>query len=491
MKNTEIYNSIKARSNGDIYLGVVGPVRTGKSTFITKFMQKLIVPNIMGEHAKNRATTELPQSADGLTVMTTEPKFVPNEAVEVSVDKVKMNVRMVDCVGYLVTGALGLSENGKERLVKTPWSEKKVPFKEAAETGTKKVIEEHSTVGIMVTTDGSITDLNRKDYEKAEEEVVEELKKAKKPFVIVLNSKTPTAPATLTLKEALQTKYDTPVIAMDVLNIKLSDINDMLEKLLMEFPAISIDVKMPKWMEALPYLNSFVQEIINEIKNMVTKKDKMGDYMGEHKMFANSEHFEMLEDFEIEMDKGKICFTVKPKPDLYYKVLSDQTGMEITNDYQLVSYLKQLTHAKEEYDKIKVALDGVKEHGYGVVTPKMEEMILAEPELIKRGGQYGVKLKASAPSLHLMRVDIETEVSPIVGTEQQGEELVKSLLSNFESDPKALWETKMFGKSLHMLVNEGLNHKINAMPMEAQAKMRKTLGRIVNEGKGGIICILL
>ena len=490
MKSYDIYSNIEARSGGNIYFGVVGPVRTGKSTFISKFVEKLVLPNIVDKFERERTIDELPQSADGKTIMTTEPKFVPSKAVKVEVENVQMDVRLIDCVGYLVKGAMGHTEESKPRLVKTPWSDKEMPFVEAAELGTKKVINEHSTVGILVTTDGSISDIQRSGYIEAEERVVRELKQTGKPFVIVLNSRNPGSEAAQILRNSLEEKYKTPVIVMDVANLTLKDINDILEKLLLEFPIVSFEFKMPKWMEALPFASSFIQQIIAEVSALIKDNFKMGDYKAE-KLFENNDNFETLESAEIELGKGKIIFTITPKPELFYKVLSEQTGIEIGDDYQLVSYLKQLTHAKQEYDKIKKALESVNETGYGVVTPTMDEMILAKPEMLKQGGRYGVRLRATAPSLHIMRVDIETEVSPIIGTEAQSAQLVESLLSEFEENPQTLWETKIFGKSLHLLVNEGLNHKLYAMPMEAQTKMRKTLSRIVNEGKGGIICILL
>jgi stage IV sporulation protein A len=490
MKNYDIYKTIASRSGGDIYLGVVGPVRTGKSTFISRFVEKLIIPNMIDPYLKERTIDELPQSADGKTIMTTEPKFVPSKAAAVEVENVQMNVRLIDCVGYLVNGAVGHIEENKPRLVKTPWSETEMSFSKAAELGTQKVIEEHSTVGILVTTDGSIADLNRGAYIEAEERVVAKLKQTNKPFVIVLNSKHPKEESTQILKDSLKTKYQVPVIVMDVANLTISDINKMLEELLLEFPIVSFEFKMPKWMEALPFDSTFIQQIVNEVKNVIQNNYKMSDFKAT-KLFENNEYFEPLENAEIELGKGKIYFVIMPKPDLFYQVLSEQTGIPIKNDFELVSYLKQLTHAKQEYDKIKEALDNVKETGYGIVTPSMGQMQLFEPEMIKQGNRYGVKLKASAPSLHIMRVDLETEVSPIIGTEEQSAELVKSLLGEFEADPQSLWETKIFGKTLHTLVQEGLNHKLYAMPMDAQNKMRKTLGRIVNEGKGGIICILL
>lgn len=490
MKSFDIYEKIATRSGGDIYFGVVGPVRTGKSTFIARFVEKLIIPNMLDPYQKERTIDELPQSADGKTIMTTEPKFVPSKAAKVEVENVQMNVRLVDCVGYLVKGAMGHLEQDKPRLVKTPWSETEMPFSKAAEIGTEKVIEEHSTVGILVTTDGSVADLDRNSYIEAEEKVVAKLKQTNKPFVIILNSRYPKNESTQILKDSLKTKYQVPVITMDVANLTLADINKMLEELLMEFPIVSFEFKMPKWMEALPYTSAFIQQIVNEVKNLIKNNFKMSDFKAV-KLFQENEHFEPLENAEIELGKGKIYFVITPKPDLFYQVLSEQTGIPIKTDFELVSYLKQLTHAKQEYDRVKEALDSVKQTGYGIVTPSMNDMQLLEPEIIKQGSRYGVKLKANAPSLHIMRVDLETEVSPMIGTEEQSSELVKSLLEEYKTDPQNLWQTKIFGKSLHSLLQDGLAHKLYAMPVDAQNKMRKTLSRIVNEGKGGIICILL
>jgi stage IV sporulation protein A len=463
---------------------------TGKSTFISKFVDKLIMPNIQQSSDKQRALDEMPQSADGKTIMTTEPKFVPNKAVKVDLENVQMNVRLVDCVGYLVKGATGHTEDNKPRLVKTPWSEDKMPFEKAAELGTKKVINEHSTVGVLVTTDGSVTDINRQEYIKAEEEVVKELKQTNKPFVIVLNAKKPQSESVQILRKSLEQKYNTAVIAMDVIDLTLEDINKILEQLLLQFPVVSFEFKMPKWMEALPYASAFIQQIVSEVRKLIGENLKMGEYK-QTNLFEDNNNFETIENAEIIMSEGKIYFVITPKPELFYEVLSEQTGIAIKSDYHLISYLKQLTHAKQEYDKLKEALDSVNETGYGVVTPTLEDMELSEPEILKQGNRYGVRLKATAPSLHIMRVDLKTEVSPVIGTQQQSSELVESLISEFESSPDSLWESKLFGKSLHSLVCEGINHKIYAMPIDAQNKIRKTLTRITNEGKGGIICILL
>lgn len=491
MENNNIYKEIATRSGGDIYLGVVGPVRTGKSTFISNFVQKLILPNIENSYAKERTLDELPQSAQGKTVMTTEPKFVPNEAVTVDIDDIKMKLRLVDCVGYTVKGANGYEENDKPRFVKTPWSNEDMPFDKAAEIGTKKVITEHSNIAVLVTTDGSFTDIDRTGYVQAEERVVAELKDAQKPFVILLNTEKPDAPETTKLATSLEDKYNSKVLPLNVKEMTENDIAKIFNLLLAEFPVQKIEVKLPEWMEALPYENKLITEVITEIKHNTQNLEKIGDFKFSKVLFDGSENFEPLTQNIVELGDGNIVLTIVPKPNLFYKVLSDECGVQIGSEFELIANLKDLSVAKREYDKIKSALNEVNETGYGVVVPSMEEMKLEDPEIVKQGGKFGVRLKASAPSLHIMKVDIKTEVSPIVGTEQQSEDLVKYLLSEFENNPQGIWNTEMFGKSLHELVNEGLSTKLNAMPKEAQNKMRKTLGRIVNEGKGGVICILL
>lgn len=490
--NYEVYKDIATRTNGDIYVGVVGPVRTGKSTFISKMMNTLVIPNIMDYHAKERTIDEMPQSGDGKSIMTTQPKFIPNEAAYIELDNdIKMRVRLIDCVGYIVDGAIGHIENNKPRLVNTPWSEEGMPFEVAAELGTKKVITNHATIGVLVTTDGSFTNIPRSNYVSSEERVVKELKEYHKPFVIVLNSNKPNAEETKQLKKQMQEKYEVGVLAIDVNNITDKEINDIFASILNEFPVTSFQVKMPQWLQALPYNNNYITEITNEVIAAIENISKIGELTEELVLFADNENFEPVTNKTILMGEGVVEFEIVPKPHLFYKVLSEQCGCEITSDYHLVSYVKQLTQAKVQYDKFKDAIEQVKATGYGVVHPTLDELTLEEPKIVKQGGKFGVKLKASAPSLHIMQVDIETEVNPIVGSEQQSEELVKYLLGEYENDPKGIWDTKMFGKSLSSLVNEGLQSKLVSMPNVAQLKLRKTLGRIVNEGKGGVICILL
>lgn len=492
MEKYQIYEDIQTRTNGDIYLGVVGPVRVGKSTFISQFMQKMVIPNIENQNVKQRAIDELPQSADGKTVMTTQPKFVPNEAVKISVaDKINLKVRMIDCVGYLVSGAMGTTENDKPRLVKTPWSDEEMPFEKAAEIGTKKVIEEHSTIGVVLTTDGSVTDIERANYVSAEERVVGEMKACGKPFVMVLNCKNPNSNDSKKLAQNLAEKYDCQVVAMNVAEMKDQDVDKIFEKVLLEFPVKSIKVNMPKWLQALSFSNPIIDEIVKEVKNFGNNVRKIGDAKKDTVVFAESDSFDPITFSNVEMGEGVIRFDVVPKENLFYKVLSDECGFEIHDDYELVSYIKNLAVAKVEYDKLKDALDQVEQTGYGIVVPSKNEYTLESPEVVKQGGKYGVKIKASAPSLHIVKVDVQTEVTPLVGTESQSQDLVSYLSEKFENDPDGIWDTNLLGKSLYSLIDDNIGAKILAMPADAQRKMKKTLGRIINEGKGGVLCILL
>jgi len=494
MQEFDVYKDIAERTNGDIYVGVVGPVRVGKSTFITKFMENLVVPQISSKHNRERMRDELPQSADGKTIMTTQPKFVPNEAVNIRVgDNIDLNVRLVDCVGYLIDGAEGaVGEKQKPRMVKTPWADREMPFEEAAELGTKKVIVDHSTIGIVMTTDGSIgTDLPRNSYVPAEERVIKELQQLKKPFVIVLNSTVPQSNETKKLASSLSTKYNTPVIPIDCANLTKEDADSIFEKVLFEFPLVSIDVDVNKWLRALPVDNNIIASMIDNIQKLSVNMTKMSDHDKLVKAFEQNEYFSSCALNSVVLGSGKISYTLSARDDLFFKVLSQEGGVAINDEFDLMSNLKEMATAKKSYDKLRSALSEVGQNGYGVVTPSLDDMKLEEPQIFKQGSRFGVKLRASAPSLHIMQVDIQSEVSSMVGTEQQSEELVKYLLSEFESNPKGIWETNMFGKSLHSLVGEGLNNKLMSMPEDTQRKMRRSLSRIVNEGKGGVICILL
>lgn len=492
MENTRLYQDIAKRTDGDIYVGVVGPVRTGKSTFIKKFMDLLVIPNIDNEYKKERAKDELPQSAGGKTIMTTEPKFVPNEAIEITLDNnLKFKTRLVDCVGYLVDNAIGYLEDDMPRMVKTPWSDEEIPFETAAEIGTKKVIEEHSTIGILVTTDGSITDIPREDYIKAEERVVSELKALNKPFVIILNSAEPTSSYTTELAKTLSDKYKTTVIPTNCEYLNLEDINNMFSKVLYEFPVDQIRIKFPRWIDGLSFSHPLKAELYNEIKDAFSDVEVLKDVQTCASTISQTEIIQRTNVTDIQLGTGKVNVEITLKDELFYNVLTEITGVTVSNEGDLFSIISTLSDTKKKYDKISYALDEVNRKGYGIVTPSIDELVLEEPEMVKQGSRFGVKLKATAPSLHLIRTNVTTEVSPIVGSEKQSEELVNYLLSEFENDPKKIWESNIFGKSLHELVNEGLQTKLAKMPEDAQVKLQETLERIVNEGSGGLICIIL
>ncbi len=492
MENLGLYQDIATRTDGDIYVGVVGPVRTGKSTFIKRFMDLLVIPNIENEYKKERARDELPQSAGGRTIMTTEPKFVPNEAIEITIgDNLKLKTRLVDCVGYLVNNAIGYLEDDMPRMVKTPWFEDEIPFENAAEIGTKKVIQEHSTIGFLITTDGSITDIPRQDYISAEERVVNELKELNKPFVIVLNSDSPNSEYVKELSKKLENKYDTAVIPTDCSNLTINDITTMFSKILYEFPIESINICFPRWVDSLSDSHWLKKELYSEVKNAFKNVSLLKHIDSSVTQIQNTEIITRSSVDEIQLGTGKVNIHIELKDDLFYKILTEISGVNISNEGDLFTIITDLATTKREYNKISYALEEVKAKGYGIVTPSMEELILDEPEMVKQGSRFGVKLKAKAPSIHMIRADIETEVSPIVGSEKQSEELVNYLLSEFENDPQKIWESNIFGKSLHELVNEGLQNKLCRMPEDAQCKLQETLERIVNEGSGGLICIIL
>lgn len=490
--NSKLYEDIANRTDGDIYVGVVGPVRTGKSTFIKNFMDLLVIPNIDNEYKKERAKDELPQSAAGKTIMTTEPKFVPNEAVEITVgNNIKIKTRLVDCVGYLVNNAIGYLEDDLPRMVKTPWFNDEIPFEQAAEIGTKKVIQEHSTIGVLITTDGSITDIPREDYIEPEERIVTELKELNKPFVIVLNSISPNSDYTRSLASKLEDKYSIPVLPIDCSNLSSRDINNIFEKILYEFPIETLNITLPQWVDSLSSDHWLKVELFNEIKKAFENIKVLKHIDSGIEKLQNTEVINKTQINEINPGIGSVNIGINLLDDLFYKVLTEISGVSISSEGDLFSIISELASVKKEYDKISNALDEVKAKGYGIVTPSIDELILDEPEMVKQGSKFGVKLRAKAPSIHMIQANIETEVSPIVGSEKQSEDLVNYLLSEFENDPQKIWSSNIFGKSLHELVNEGLQNKLAKMPEDAQMKLQETLERIVNEGSGGLICIIL
>ncbi|MCK4259052.1 MAG: stage IV sporulation protein A [Halanaerobiales bacterium] len=493
MQEFNIYQDIAERTGGDIYIGVVGPVRTGKSTFIKRFMDLLVLPNIKRGYDHDRAVDEMPQSGGGRTIMTTEPKFVPDEASMVTInDVINFRVRLVDCVGYTVPGALGYEdENGSPRMVLTPWFDHEIPFQEASEIGTQRVIQDHSTIGLVLTTDGSITDLPRENYIQAEERVIYELQDLGKPFLIVLNSTDPNGPIARKLADNLRVKYGVPVVPVDCQHLKKEDITYILQEILYEFPIREIRIKMPEWLDSLDENHWLSQEYKRVIREAVYDIQRLRDIDRAVTGLSNCEftHEVVLE--ELNMGEGAAKVIVNVQNNLFYQLLEEFTGHQINDNRDLFSLVQELSYAKKEYDRVARALMDVEEHGYGIVTPQLEEMIFDEPEMIKRGTQFGVKLRAKAPSIHMIRADITTEVTPVVGTEKQCEELIQFLCDEFEKNPSAIWDSDFLGRSLHDLIREGIQNKLHRMPENAREKLQDTLQKIINEGSGGLICIIL
>ena len=488
----DLYRDIAERTDGDVYIGVVGPVRTGKSTLIRRMMEKLVLEGMAPGPRKERISDELPQSGSGRTIMTTQPKFVPGEAITVTLgDQATVNVRMVDSVGYLVEGALGTEEDGESRMVHTPWFDYDIPFEEAAETGTRKVIAEHATIGLVVTTDGSISDLPRENYTAPEERVISELKALGKPFVVALNSSHPQKAETQELRKKLAERYGVPVMALNAMEMEQQDILNLFEQVLFQFPLREISISVPEWLHALDAEHWLVRHVLSGVREGAQQVSRMRDHAQFAQAFNQSEYTQALRNTGIDLGQGRLQYELPLKAGLFNRILGEECGTEIRGDAHLLSLMKELVSAKTEYDHVAEALKSVRETGYGLVTPSMSELTLQEPEIVQQGSRFGVKLKANAPSLHMIRVDIETEVSPVVGTEKQSEELVRYLLEEFENDPQRIWNTNFFGKSLHELVREGLSNKLMRMPADAQEKVQETLSKIINEGNGGMICILL
>ena len=488
-----VCREIGARTGGEILIGVVGPVRTGKSTLIKQFMEQLVLPALTDEDARRRARDELPQSAAGRTIMTTEPKFIPETAVPLQLEGGgECSVRLIDCVGYMVEGAMGHEENEKPRMVKSPWFDEAIPFDLAAETGTRKVIRDHSTIGIVVTTDGTISEIPRKNYLPAEKRVVEELEALGKPFVVLLNSTHPEAPETRALAEKMEQEYGRSVLPVNCLDLDRSALHEILQRVLYEFPVRELDFAIPRWVTMLDRGHWLQTEIYTAAMDFSEKISRMKDVPAQNSAGAlGSDSVESSTLSGMNLSDGVVRVTVLLKPEVFYRVLSEQTGLAIGDEAGLMPCIIELSKAKREYEKIRSALEQVEATGYGIVMPTIDELSLEEPEIIRQGGRYGVRLEASAPSIHMLKAVIRTEINPIVGTEKQSEDLVQSLLGDFESDPERLWESNIFGKSLHELVNEGLQNKLLHMPQEARGRLQDTLEKVINDGCSGLICILL
>ncbi|MCH5299659.1 MAG: stage IV sporulation protein A [Ruminococcus sp.] len=492
MEERSVYKDISRRTNGDVYIGVVGPVRTGKSTFIKRFMDTIVLPNIKDEGVYRRTVDELPQSSGGRTIMTTEPKFIPEESVSITLDdKANLNVRMVDCVGYIVDSALGYIEDDTPRMVKTPWFTEEIPFEQAAELGTQKVITDHSTIGLVITTDGSITDLPREEYAAAEQRVINELKSINKPFIVLLNSTNPQSDSAVSLSNELSAQYQVPVVPVSCMELDEIEIKRILAQLLFEFPIREIDVNIPKWVVSLPTEHPIKSGIFSAIKDSASKVEKIRQIQETLNEIAGCDYIDHSRLTDLNLGKGEATISVAIPTNLFYQVLSERTGLDISDECSLLDCISDLSQKQREFDKIAAAYQQVQDTGYGIVMPTMEELSLEEPQILKQSGKYGIRLSASAPSIHMMKINTKTEVTPIVGSEQQSQELVSYMLKEFEENPIKIWESNIFGKSVHELVNEGLHNKLYRMPSDARAKIGETIEKIINNGCNGLICIIL
>lgn len=492
MEERNVYQDISRRTDGDVYIGVVGPVRTGKSTFIKRFMDLIVLPNIRDENVYRRTVDELPQSSAGKTIMTTEPKFIPEESADVDLGgNVTFKVRMIDCVGYIVDSALGHSEEDAPRMVKTPWSEEEMPFEQAAELGTEKVITDHSSIGLVITTDGSFNGIPRENYLDAERRVISELKAINKPFIVLLNTENPESDSAKSLAENMAGEYQVPVLPVSCMDLSETEIKRILAQLLFEFPVREIKVDIPRWIVALDKEHPLKSALFSSIRESAQGIEKIREIQQAVQMLEENEYVTQAEIQSLNLGEGTATVGIKTDPGLFYKVLSEQTGLDIGGELELMKTLSELSAKQAEFDKIAKAYEQVEETGYGIVMPTIDQLTLDEPQIIKQSGKYGIKLRASAPSIHMMRIETQTEVTPIVGSEQQSEELVSYLLKEFEESPEKIWESNIFGKSVHELVNEGLHNKLYRMPADARRKIGDTIQKIINDGCNGLICIIL
>lgn len=490
--NSNIYSDISKRTNGDIYIGVVGPVRSGKSTFIKRFMDTLVLPNISDEYVRERALDELPQSAAGRTIMTTEPKFIPEDAVELNMgDGLKMKVRLIDCVGYIVPSSVGYIEENQPRMVMTPWFDEEIPFNMAAEIGTKKVITEHSTIGLVITTDGSIGSIPREEYQEAEERVIDELKALDKPFVVLMNCVEPGSQGVIKLCSQLTESYGVPVIPVNCLELTEKEVNDILSDILYEFPVSNVAVNYPSWINSLDKEHYLRKSIYESVKENVSSINTIRSIAGFADAMKANEYIDDVSVSSLDLSCGKVSMKFYVDNSYFYQILSERCGVDISNEKDLMDSFVNLIAMQKQYERFSKALKDVEDTGYGIVMPDISELSLGDPEIMKQGGRYGVRLRAEAPSIHMIKCNTYTEVAPIVGSESQSQELVMYLLKEFEENPSDIWNTNLFGKSLHEIVNEGLNNKLYRMPIDARNKFRETIERVINEGCNGLICIIL
>ena len=491
-QTTSIYQEMAARTHNSIYIGVVGPVRTGKSTFIKRFMETNVIPNIENAYRRDRAKDELPQSGSGRTIMTAEPKFVPEEAVEVQLDDgVRCSVRLIDCVGYMVPSAVGQFEDLAPRMVMTPWFDHEIPMTEAAEIGTRKVINDHSTVGVVITTDGSITDIPRQDYREAEERVIRELQEIGKPFVVLLNSSDPGGAAARAAAQEIEERFDVRCLPVNCLELDEEAVAGLLRELLFEFPLQELDLYLPSWIDALAVDHPIRSRIFEAVRDNSADLHHIRQLEDCMRRIEQSEDISDARITAVDLGTGVASAELTVPRNLFYRTVSEQSGLQLTDDGDLMEHLTELAAAKKEYDKVAEALKSAKESGYGIVMPSVEELDLDDPEIVRQGGRYGVRMRATAPSIHMIRADVETTVSPIVGNEKQSEDMVNYLLQEFEGDTSKIWQSNIFGRSIHEIVGEDLQAKLKRMPEDAREKLREALERIINEGSGGLICIIL